>query len=130
MRKQKHEGPTGATVSGTPVHEGPVLGSPVNGSPAATKPYVGPPAYAPGRELLLFAPPCDNNSAAPPPAHASAASSSPALVDQEAGHPAQKSRIKQNRKCRDIVFLLLFLVFGIGFIIESSFGLNKGDPSR
>jgi len=117
-------------VSRTPVYGSPVVDSPVNGSPAATKPYVGPPAYAPGRELLPFAPPYDNNSAAPPPAYAYAASSSPALVDQEAGHPAQKPRIKQNRKCRDIVFLLLFLAFGIGFIIESSFGLNKGDPRR
>ncbi len=111
-------------------HGSPVLGSPVNGTPAATKPYVGPPAYAPGRELLPFAPPYDNNSAAPPPAYAYAVSASPALVDQEAGHTAQKPRIKQNRKCRDIVFLLLFLAFGIGFIIESSFRLKKGDPRR
>ncbi len=142
MRKQKNQGPTGAIVSGTPIYGSPV--SPVIGSPAqarspANAAYVGPPAYAPGRELPS-APPYPSSTreqfpSAAPPSYAAGPPATyvtghPAFVDQEAGPPAQKPRIKQNRKCRDIVFLILFLAFGIGFIIETSFGFNKGDPRR
>ncbi|KAG0559037.1 hypothetical protein KC19_10G073600 [Ceratodon purpureus] len=51
-------------------------------------------------------------------------------TDREAGPPTQKPRIKQNRKCRDVVFLALFFAYAIGIIIESSYGFNKGDPRR
>jgi hypothetical protein len=142
MRKQRNQGPTGAIVSGTPIYGSPV--SPVIGSPAqarspANAAYVGPPAYAPGREIPS-APPYPSSTreqlpSAAPPSYAAGPPAAyvtghPAFVDQEAGPPAQKPRIKQNRKCRDIVFLILFLAFGIGFIIETSFGFNKGDPRR
>ncbi|XP_057539519.1 choline transporter protein 1-like isoform X1 [Amaranthus tricolor] len=38
--------------------------------------------------------------------------------------------IKQNRKCRDVVFLVTFVAFWIGMIVNSSFGFNKGNPLR
>jgi choline transporter-like protein 2/4/5 len=146
MRKQqKHEGPTGAIVSGTPVYGSPVIGSPVvTGSPAATAmlssdpgtaaPEDDAPAATPTRELPS-APPLYEASAPPyagsPPA---AYASSVLHIDREAvaGPPAaKKPHIKlQNRKCQDIVFLILFIAFGIGFMIESSFGFNKGEPRR
>ncbi|KAG0610439.1 hypothetical protein M758_7G065600 [Ceratodon purpureus] len=113
MGRNKSAGPKGAIVGSggttplfgaSPVHNPSEYGSP--------KPYVGPPAYAP-------------YSPSAPPLY-----SAPVYVDQEAGPPDQKPRIKQNRKCRDILFLILFLAYGIGIIIESSYGFNKGDPRR
>ncbi|EPS61834.1 hypothetical protein M569_12959 [Genlisea aurea] len=38
--------------------------------------------------------------------------------------------IRHNRKCRDVAFLLVFIAFWIGMIVNSSFGFNKGDPMR
>uniref|UniRef100_A0A803MHC0 Choline transporter-like protein n=1 Tax=Chenopodium quinoa TaxID=63459 RepID=A0A803MHC0_CHEQI len=38
--------------------------------------------------------------------------------------------IQKNRKCRDIVFLVIFVVFWIAMIVNSSFGFNKGNPKR
>ncbi|CAM6029743.1 unnamed protein product [Sphagnum balticum] len=146
MRKQqKHEGPTGAIVSGTPVYGSPVIGSPVvTGSPAATAklssdlgtaaPEDDAPAATSTRELPS-APPLYEASAPPYAGSPPAANASSVLhIDREAvaGPPAaKKPHIKlQNRKCQDIVFLILFIAFGIGFMIESSFGFNKGEPRR
>lgn len=42
--------------------------------------------------------------------------------------PSQK--IQENRKCRDLIFLLVFIAFWIGMIVNSSFGFNRGDPRR
>ncbi|XP_051126345.1 choline transporter protein 1-like [Andrographis paniculata] len=38
--------------------------------------------------------------------------------------------IKHNRKCRDVVFLVLFVAFWVAMIVNSSFGFNRGDPLR
>ncbi|KAL2245908.1 choline transporter-like protein 2 [Sesamum indicum] len=38
--------------------------------------------------------------------------------------------IKHNRKCRDVVFLVIFIAFWIAMIVNSSFGFNQGNPSR
>ena len=111
MGRNKSVGPKGAIVGSggtTPLFgASPVRNASEYGSPA---PYVGPPAYSPSAPPLYSSPGY--------------------LADPEAGPPEAKPRIKQNRKCRDIVFLALFLAFGVGFLIESSYGFNKGDPRR
>ncbi|THG20382.1 hypothetical protein TEA_013224 [Camellia sinensis var. sinensis] len=38
--------------------------------------------------------------------------------------------IRQHRKCRDLVFLVVFIVFWVGMIVNSSFGFNQGNPLR
>ncbi|KAF8391355.1 hypothetical protein HHK36_023659 [Tetracentron sinense] len=38
--------------------------------------------------------------------------------------------IKHNRKCRDVVFLILFIAFWVAMIVNSSFGFNQGNPLR
>lgn len=38
--------------------------------------------------------------------------------------------IKHNRKCRDVVFLVLFISFWVAMIVNSSFGFNQGNPLR
>ncbi|XP_058211064.1 choline transporter protein 1-like [Rhododendron vialii] len=38
--------------------------------------------------------------------------------------------IKHNRKCRDVVFLVIFIAFWVGMIVNSSFGFNRGNPLR
>ncbi|KAM6584516.1 hypothetical protein CsatB_011518 [Cannabis sativa] len=38
--------------------------------------------------------------------------------------------ISHNRKCRDIVFLVIFISFWVAMIVNSSFGFNKGNPLR
>ncbi|XP_043689131.1 choline transporter protein 1 isoform X3 [Telopea speciosissima] len=38
--------------------------------------------------------------------------------------------IKHNRKCRDVVFLILFIAFWIAMIVNSSLGFNQGNPLR
>ncbi|KAL0545681.1 hypothetical protein IC582_015572 [Cucumis melo] len=38
--------------------------------------------------------------------------------------------IRHNRKCRDIVFLVIFIAFWVGMIVNSSFGFNQGNPLR
>eukprot|EP00249_Psilotum_nudum_P010325 c22474_g1_i1 orf=490-2595(-) len=43
---------------------------------------------------------------------------------------ARKARINENRKCRDVAFLVAFVAFWVGMIINSSFGWNRGDPRR
>ncbi|KAJ8501396.1 hypothetical protein OPV22_011948 [Ensete ventricosum] len=38
--------------------------------------------------------------------------------------------IKHNRKCRDLVFLIIFIAFWVAMIVNSSFGFNQGNPLR
>ncbi|XP_073156048.1 choline transporter protein 1-like [Henckelia pumila] len=38
--------------------------------------------------------------------------------------------IKHNRRCRDVVFLVMFSGFWVAMIVNSSFGLSKGNPLR
>lgn len=38
--------------------------------------------------------------------------------------------IKHNRKCRDVVFLVIFIAFWIAMIVNSSFAYNQGNPLR
>ncbi|KAH7860411.1 hypothetical protein Vadar_013119 [Vaccinium darrowii] len=38
--------------------------------------------------------------------------------------------IKHNRKCRDLVFLVIFIAFWVGMIVNSSFAFNQGNPLR
>ncbi|KAK6946733.1 Choline transporter-like [Dillenia turbinata] len=38
--------------------------------------------------------------------------------------------IRRNRKCRDIVFLIIFIAFWVAMIVNSSFGFNQGNPLR
>lgn len=38
--------------------------------------------------------------------------------------------IRHNRRCRDIGFLVLFVVFWVAMIVNSSFGFNQGNPLR
>ncbi|XP_042478865.1 choline transporter protein 1 isoform X1 [Macadamia integrifolia] len=38
--------------------------------------------------------------------------------------------IRHNRKCRDVVFLILFIAFWVAMIVNSSIGFNQGDPLR
>ncbi|KAL5730293.1 Choline transporter protein 1 [Ranunculus cassubicifolius] len=38
--------------------------------------------------------------------------------------------MKHRRKCRDIVFLVIFIAFWIAMIVNSSFGFNNGNPTR
>ncbi|KAL9669061.1 hypothetical protein QQ045_006602 [Rhodiola kirilowii] len=38
--------------------------------------------------------------------------------------------IRRDRKCRDIVFLIIFIAFWVAMIVNSSFGFNQGNPSR
>lgn len=41
-----------------------------------------------------------------------------------------KDIIKHNRKCRDVVFLVMFIGFWVAMIVNSSFGFNLGNPLR
>ncbi|XP_077225969.1 plasma-membrane choline transporter family protein isoform X2 [Tasmannia lanceolata] len=38
--------------------------------------------------------------------------------------------IRHNRKCRDVVFLIIFIAFWVAMIVNSSFGFNQGNPLR
>ncbi|KAF9610846.1 hypothetical protein IFM89_025256 [Coptis chinensis] len=38
--------------------------------------------------------------------------------------------ISHKRKCRDVVFLIIFIAFWVAMIVNSSFGFNQGDPLR
>lgn len=61
------------------------------------------------------------------PMYPQAASTGP---DNEAGGPLRKPGIRRVHKTQDIAFLVVFLVFCIGFIVETSFGFDKGNPLR
>ena len=52
------------------------------------------------------------------------------LADNEAGGVRRKPRINRLHKLQDIVFLVVFALFGLGFIVETSFGFNRGNPLR
>ncbi|GAB4846248.1 Choline transporter protein 1 [Ancistrocladus abbreviatus] len=38
--------------------------------------------------------------------------------------------IRQNRKCRNVVFLVIFIAFWVAMIVNSSLGFNQGNPLR
>ncbi|VFQ91854.1 unnamed protein product [Cuscuta campestris] len=38
--------------------------------------------------------------------------------------------IKHNRKCRDVIFLVIFIAFWVSMVVNSSFGFNQGNPLR
>ncbi|KAH9622105.1 hypothetical protein KSS87_022883 [Heliosperma pusillum] len=38
--------------------------------------------------------------------------------------------IKKDRKCKDVVFLIIFVAFWVGMIVNSSFGFSQGNPLR
>ncbi|KAL3849375.1 hypothetical protein ACJIZ3_011257 [Penstemon smallii] len=38
--------------------------------------------------------------------------------------------IKHNRKCKDLVFLVMFIAFWVAMIVNSSIGFNQGNPLR
>ena len=38
--------------------------------------------------------------------------------------------VRKNRKCRDLVFLVIFIAFWVAMIVNSSFGFNQGNPLR
>ncbi|KAK1266504.1 hypothetical protein QJS04_geneDACA000496 [Acorus gramineus] len=57
------------------------------------------------------------------------------------GRPEQEGRrtrdgsdgggiIRHNRKCRDLVFLFIFIAFWVAMIVNSSFAFNQGNPLR
>ncbi|KAM1646183.1 hypothetical protein ACFXTN_007245 [Malus domestica] len=46
------------------------------------------------------------------------------------GSAQMSSIIRHNRKCRDLVFLVIFIAFWVAMIVNSSFGFNQGNPSR
>ncbi|KAM7278801.1 hypothetical protein ACFE04_005935 [Oxalis oulophora] len=53
----------------------------------------------------------------------------PVLSDDD-GSFENNGVIKRNRKCKDVLFLFIFIAFWVSMIVNSSFGFNKGDPSR
>ncbi|KAG0591066.1 hypothetical protein KC19_1G146700 [Ceratodon purpureus] len=61
------------------------------------------------------------------PLYPPAASTGP---ENEAGGERRKPGIRRVHKCQDVVFLAVFLVFCVGFIVETSFAFNKGNPLR
>ncbi|KAL2653076.1 hypothetical protein R1flu_021204 [Riccia fluitans] len=44
--------------------------------------------------------------------------------------PPQKPRIRIDRHCRDIPFLIFFALFLLGMVVNSGFGWNRGNPRR
>lgn len=49
---------------------------------------------------------------------------------QMAGNGNGNGIVRHNRKCRDVVFLVIFIAFWIAMIVNSSFGFNRGNPLR
>ncbi len=58
----------------------------------------------------------------PPPAAA--------FADNEAGGSIRKPGINQVRRCQDLAFLSIISLLAFGFIVDTSFGFNRGDPHR
>jgi len=54
----------------------------------------------------------------------------PATPDINIDRPRTLDKIREKRKCRDTAFLLLFIAFLVGMVVNSSFGFNRGDPHR
>ncbi|CAA7390987.1 unnamed protein product [Spirodela intermedia] len=48
---------------------------------------------------------------------------------ERGGQPGE-GIIRHNRKCRDLVFLIIFIAFWVAMIVNSSLGFNKGNPLR
>jgi hypothetical protein len=44
------------------------------------------------------------------------------VPENEAGGDRRKPGIRRVHKCQDVAFLVVFLVFCVGFIVETSFG--------
>lgn len=38
--------------------------------------------------------------------------------------------MEKNRKCRDVIFLILFVIFWLGMAIVATNALRNGDPTR
>jgi hypothetical protein len=53
-----------------------------------------------------------------------------AFADNEAGGSIRKPGIKQARRCQDLAFLSIISLLAFGFIVDTSFGFNRGDPHR
>ncbi|KAL6529733.1 Choline transporter protein 1 [Orobanche gracilis] len=51
-------------------------------------------------------------------------------VNGEQGNGNNGDIIKHNRKCRDMVFLVIFIAFWVSMIVNSSFAFNQGNPLR
>ena len=49
-------------------------------------------------------------------------------VDEEASNEGIKP--DSDRKCRDVIFILLFIVFWLGNLIVAAVALDKGEPER
>lgn len=41
-----------------------------------------------------------------------------------------KGTIRKKRKCRDVLFLLLFMAFWVGMILIAVFAFSNGNPER
>ncbi len=53
-----------------------------------------------------------------------------AFVDNESGGSIRKPGIKQARRCQNLAFLSIISLLAFGFIVDTSFGFNRGDPHR
>ncbi|KAK4486704.1 hypothetical protein RD792_006764 [Penstemon davidsonii] len=48
----------------------------------------------------------------------------------DGGSNGNNDIIKHNRKCKDLVFLVIFIAFWVAMIVNSSIGFNQGNPLR
>lgn len=62
-----------------------------------------------------------------PNMYPAAASTGP---ENEAGGSIRKPGIRRVHKAQDAVFLVVFLTFCVGIIVETSFGFHNGNPLR
>lgn len=92
--------------------------------PAETQPYgyYPPPRPPPQAYLAPTAPPETYPPPEPPLPYP------PEHMAEQNGRP--KPRIKSNRHCRDIPFLIAFALFLLGMLINSSWSWNQGAPPR
>ncbi len=56
--------------------------------------------------------------------------SAAAFANNEAGGSMRKPSIKQARRCQDLPFLSIISLLAFGFIVDTSFNFNRGDPHR
>lgn len=54
----------------------------------------------------------------------------PTAADSQSEGEAAASIIRHNRRCRDLLFLVLFAAFWVAMIVNSSFAFNQGNPLR
>lgn len=52
------------------------------------------------------------------------------VPDNEAGGALRRPGIRRVHKVQDVAFLIIFILFLIGFIVETSFGFHTGNPLR